>query len=866
MITDMAFLFQVTAFNGDISKWNVSSVTNMDGMFSRATAFNGDISKWDVSSVTRMSDMLFGTRAFNGDISKWNVSSVTDMSNMFLYATKFNGDISEWDVSSVTRMSDMFDEATAFNGDISKWDVSSVTNMFGMFYDAKTFNGDISEWDVSSVTDMSNMFYSAKTFNGDISEWDVSSVTWMRSMFNEATAFNGDISEWDVSSVWDMDSMFRQTKAFNGDISKWDVSSVTDMDGMFSDAKTFNGDISEWDVSSVTMMEVMFSDATAFNGDISKWDVSSVTNMDGMFYDAKTFNGDISEWDVSSVKRMDFMFYRATAFEQTLCWNLTSVPEPYSVFDGSGGGGRLWDINDPKCGKCASTTWDISGALHRLRLQFTKKRESSDPDGTDDIEIETIALIVPHLHPLFCISVRGDESYATNNVTIQHERQKIVLESQRYIADIAINQDILFLAESRIREFKRENGNGIAVSLEVLDVIRNNRTVSSDSTNVVSHGDTLVVSARVDHGEEEYWRQNIVDIYRIDEDGWESGPPFQQLRMTREGHFDYALGAKSILHGDTIVVQPTFGHVTVTGDEARFAYPSDPVLHIFERNTVTATARNGVATALDAFTADGQWDETQRLGPGEPVSSMGIDDNTLVLVTTNSQHILVYTKDVIDSAGRWQLMQSFNESLRELFNYQVAIHRNVFVVAGRHPDSGEALVFERPGADGKWNQTDTLVSPDVVEFDKVVAVYNEVIVLGTAMNLNQFRNGQRAELRFFEKYGRHNVSLGLDPPITQRSIESRGIWQLTRRLQTRDQLVRWFSSIDMDQDTIAAVGQGQTLNAAAYLFDKNTKDDDESSKPTLSPTNTPSCAPVGWAKSRRARLVVGVTLLVALAH
>ena len=48
--------------------------------------------------------------------SKWDVSSVTDMSGMFLLAEKFNGDISKWDVSSVTDMSEMFDCVRDFNG------------------------------------------------------------------------------------------------------------------------------------------------------------------------------------------------------------------------------------------------------------------------------------------------------------------------------------------------------------------------------------------------------------------------------------------------------------------------------------------------------------------------------------------------------------------------------------------------------------------------------------------------------------------------------------------------------------------------------------------------------------------------------
>ena len=36
---------------GDISKWNVSNVTNMMYMFHGCRSFNQDISKWDVSNV-----------------------------------------------------------------------------------------------------------------------------------------------------------------------------------------------------------------------------------------------------------------------------------------------------------------------------------------------------------------------------------------------------------------------------------------------------------------------------------------------------------------------------------------------------------------------------------------------------------------------------------------------------------------------------------------------------------------------------------------------------------------------------------------------------------------------------------------------
>ena len=39
-------------FNQDISGWDVSNVTNMDGMFLGNQYFNQDLSSWDVSNVT----------------------------------------------------------------------------------------------------------------------------------------------------------------------------------------------------------------------------------------------------------------------------------------------------------------------------------------------------------------------------------------------------------------------------------------------------------------------------------------------------------------------------------------------------------------------------------------------------------------------------------------------------------------------------------------------------------------------------------------------------------------------------------------------------------------------------------------------
>ena len=132
-----------------------------------AAGVYGKISAWDTSDVTDMS-WLFAKpdftpaycstyATFNEDLSKWNVSRVTDMGNMFKYASSFNSDISAWDVSRVTNMDRMFEEASSFNSDVSAWDVSRVTDMLFIFYEASNFAQHLC-WDIPPSTGTDYIF------------------------------------------------------------------------------------------------------------------------------------------------------------------------------------------------------------------------------------------------------------------------------------------------------------------------------------------------------------------------------------------------------------------------------------------------------------------------------------------------------------------------------------------------------------------------------------------------------------------------------------------------------------------------------------------------------------------------------------
>ena len=104
-ITDMSSLFYDTKLKDDIekinmSKWDVSNVTNMSHMFNGCN-FDCDLSKWDVSKVTNMNRMFLGCRNFKGvDLSSWNVSKVENMEFMFCDCVNFTGKgLEKWNVS-----------------------------------------------------------------------------------------------------------------------------------------------------------------------------------------------------------------------------------------------------------------------------------------------------------------------------------------------------------------------------------------------------------------------------------------------------------------------------------------------------------------------------------------------------------------------------------------------------------------------------------------------------------------------------------------------------------------------------------------------------------------------------------------------
>ena len=214
-VTDMSYILFVNgskissdsySYNADISSY----ITNDDDH----TLFNADLSNWDTSSVTDMEGTFYAAESFNSAIGAWDVSKVTSMDGMFYRCESFNNPL-DWDTSSVITMEKMFRQAINFNSELL-FDTSNVLSMDGMFRDQGAFNSpSIISWDVQRVKSMKYMFgitsyrqdATIEIFNVDISAWNVGSVTNFDNMFYVSSwlLIYLDLGSFNQILCWDLD-------------------------------------------------------------------------------------------------------------------------------------------------------------------------------------------------------------------------------------------------------------------------------------------------------------------------------------------------------------------------------------------------------------------------------------------------------------------------------------------------------------------------------------------------------------------------------------------------------------------------------------------------------------------------------------
>jgi len=129
-------------------------------MFNGASAFNQDISEWDVSSSESFMAMFYGAEAFDQDLSRWDVSNGKWFDGMFHVARAFDQDLSRWDVSNGENFELMF-RLSGMNHSIGGWQIRSENK-------GKTFLGMLHEFTDAEYIDKSIQLLNIATF--DIAE------------------------------------------------------------------------------------------------------------------------------------------------------------------------------------------------------------------------------------------------------------------------------------------------------------------------------------------------------------------------------------------------------------------------------------------------------------------------------------------------------------------------------------------------------------------------------------------------------------------------------------------------------------------------------------------------------------------------
>jgi surface protein len=170
----------------DVVQWGSVAWTSMATAFMGCTNLNISATDLpDLSGASNMTYMFYECENLDGpaNIGSWDVSTITNMFGMFYSATQFNRPLADWNTENVTDMSMMF-HGSGFNRPIGSWNTGSVTMMLSMFNNS-SFNQPIGSWNTENVLSMESMF-DGSHFNQNIGGWTLHPNVAMGSMLDNA--------------------------------------------------------------------------------------------------------------------------------------------------------------------------------------------------------------------------------------------------------------------------------------------------------------------------------------------------------------------------------------------------------------------------------------------------------------------------------------------------------------------------------------------------------------------------------------------------------------------------------------------------------------------------------------------------------
>ena len=411
-VTTMNGMFNnAISFNQDISNWTPSKITDLglfmgaDNSLEHEMKFNQPLNSWGnyLSNCTNMNSAFKNATYFNQPLTTWNVTSVTDMGGMF-----------ECDPSGGLTTSDSWTYAN-FNFDASNSDIADPTatitkdigNGFSVqiigatsikdYADGYVIHNSPVEEPTATITGLTaNKLYYIELWQYNSGEYAYDSITGFEINGEDHIGYQGangrTTPSWSggITSNSSGQIVIKFTAGSNGDygmirnhLSAIHVQSHPNGLGVFNQSltpKIFdpinespvaiaagsgtftpgsisiskaypNNDIETygWNTDQLTSTVNMFKNQILFNQDITKWNTSNLTLANGMFSNADSFAQDIRSWTISNDCSLNELFINSTAMT--------------NKFSNSN--------NWPSDNKTPSTTWfDISGFVHNINTIY----------------------------------------------------------------------------------------------------------------------------------------------------------------------------------------------------------------------------------------------------------------------------------------------------------------------------------------------------------------------------------------------------------------------------------------------------------------------------------------------------------------
>jgi len=249
------YLFSQSSIKNISAKNMTFKVNPKYGFFGESDLTNleyVDVSDWDVSQISEM-DGIFGRAKSLEEIvglDTWDLSTITNIGNMFEECTNLVSlDLSTWDVSNVSKIADFCYHCDSLKTVIlDNWDLASFapyafSNLLCTTPSLEYVS--MKNWKIPSTFNyfLGSNFAFSEVETIDVSNWDLSRTTVLEGTLNGRTSLKNIIGldSWDTSHITSMNSLFYGDSNLETlDLSSFNMDNVTDTRGMFTNCSSLS--------------------------------------------------------------------------------------------------------------------------------------------------------------------------------------------------------------------------------------------------------------------------------------------------------------------------------------------------------------------------------------------------------------------------------------------------------------------------------------------------------------------------------------------------------------------------------------------------------------------------------------------------